>query len=268
VFTNLSEVSAKQYNAVYVTYSVPPPIPTFLGDRRHFARDHVQFDPSGDEHEVEMNFRFLHEAIGVDWSENDTREYFLGNLVHSPTSARRVVIHAGSKGGNWSSKRWPYFEELVAFLASTGAEVVSVGVPEEYVPGTIDRTGLSIGDMADVVASARLVISNDSGVMNMANALGAPIVALFAPTNPVTRGPRRSHCHIVLAPTACAPCERTENDRLSNGTCRCIGFISIDRVMQAIQQLTRELEATPANKEHSAAQQVGTPIALSNPLEN
>ncbi len=237
VFSHAAHVRSKGYADIYCTYSVTAPTPNLLGDRQHVARRTFQFDPSGDEHEVEMNLRFMSQTLGKDLCDGDTSRYYMGNFSHDPVASGRVVIHAGSKGGKWASKQWPHYEELARWLQGIGLEVVSVGVPDEYVQGTIDRTGLTIEEMAGVVASATLLVSNDSGVMNMGNAIGVPMVALFAPTNPRTRGPRRSLCRILLAPTTCAPCERTDHDRLANGTCKCIGFISVESVMMQVLSL-------------------------------
>jgi ADP-heptose:LPS heptosyltransferase len=48
-------------------------------------------------------------------------------------------------------------------------------------------------------------VSNDTGGMHLANALGVPLVALFGPTNPVRTGPVFDAPFIILQPPGCPP---------------------------------------------------------------
>jgi ADP-heptose:LPS heptosyltransferase len=48
-------------------------------------------------------------------------------------------------------------------------------------------------------------VSNDTGVMHLANALGVPLVALFGPTNPVRTGPVFEAPFEILQPPGCPP---------------------------------------------------------------
>jgi ADP-heptose:LPS heptosyltransferase len=117
--------------------------------------------------------------------------------------------------------------------------VISVGTADEYVEGTLDKTGLTISRMAEEIAGLDAVVSNDSGVMNVANALGVPLVALFGPTNPVTRGPISADVRILTPGTGCAPCEasREHEARFNDGKCQCIRLIGVDRVIDALRSL-------------------------------
>jgi ADP-heptose:LPS heptosyltransferase len=148
-------------------------------------------------------------------------------------------LHAGSKDGIWASKRWPHFEELARSLKGAGMEVVSLGVAGEFVPGTADLTGLTIERMTDELSRSDALVTNDSGVMNIANAMGLPVVALFGPTNPATRGPIHSQSVLLAAETDCAPCEAKPDflERFQQGACRCIALISPIRVRRALAQL-------------------------------
>jgi ADP-heptose:LPS heptosyltransferase len=53
-------------------------------------------------------------------------------------------------------------------------------------------------ELAAVVASARLVVSGDTGVGHLASAFGRPSVLLFGPTPPARWGPPRDGPHTVL----------------------------------------------------------------------
>jgi len=48
-------------------------------------------------------------------------------------------------------------------------------------------------------------VTNDTGGMHLANALGVPLIALFGPTNPVRTGPVFSAPVVILQPPGCPP---------------------------------------------------------------
>ena len=103
-------------------------------------------------------------------------------------------------------------------------------------------TGGSIGEMARAMTACHYFVSNDSGVMNVANAMGLPVVGLFAPTNVKTRGPLRSTSSSIALEKDCSPCEVREAGRaiFHAGECRCIGEIPVDRVeAHIVAEMTR-----------------------------
>jgi ADP-heptose:LPS heptosyltransferase len=102
-------------------------------------------------------------------------------------------------------------------------------------------TGGSIEEMAERMIACSAFIANDSGVMNVANALGIPLVALFAPTNVTTRGPLRETSVAVAVAKDCSPCEMhaTEAEtRFRSGGCACIDDISVDQVLEALGKIS------------------------------
>jgi ADP-heptose:LPS heptosyltransferase len=50
-----------------------------------------------------------------------------------------------------------------------------------------------------------MLVTNDTGGMHLANALGVPVLALFGPTNPLRTGPVFASPHRVLQPPGCPP---------------------------------------------------------------
>ena len=73
-------------------------------------------------------------------------------------------------------------------------------------------------------------VSNDSGVMNIANALGIPLLALFAPTNVETRLPLGGATQAIVLEKDCAPCELKDPEAFTKGQCICMAEIGVDRV--------------------------------------
>jgi heptosyltransferase-2 len=65
------------------------------------------------------------------------------------------------------------------------------------------RTDLAA--FAGQLATCDLLVTNDTGGMHLANALGVPLIALFGPTNPVRTGPVFDTPFQILQPPGCPP---------------------------------------------------------------
>ncbi len=168
-----------------------------------------------------------------------------------------VALTPGSVYG--SAKRWPAerFAEVADRLISRyGVAVVIVGSAGERdvaaaVTATarfplLDLTGrTTLEELVALVARCRLLVTNDTGAMHIAAALGTPVVALFGPTDPATTGPQGGSSVILRDPPACAPCLLRE--------CpidhRCMTALSGDRVLTAT---ARFLHAPPASSPRSS----------------
>lgn len=118
---------------------------------------------------------------------------------------RMLTLHPG---GNWDLKRWPIqnFAELARRASAAGWKVAVCGsqheaelgraiadaAPGGAVVSFCGRTGF--GGLVGLLAASRLIVSNDSGPLHLAAALGTPVVGLFGPTlesltGPVAGGP-------------------------------------------------------------------------------
>ena len=65
-------------------------------------------------------------------------------------------------------------------------------------PGSVDLTGqTTLADAVALIRRAALVVTNDSGLMHVAAALGKPAVSIFGPTNPVQVGPYGQPASVV-----------------------------------------------------------------------
>ena len=134
-------------------------------------------------------------------------------------SARRVVLLPGAR---WENKRWPaeYFMEVARRLPELAPDVKLVilgGRDDSSVGGAIaganperclDLTGrTSLPEMIEWVRSSELVITNDTGPMHIAAALGKPVVALFGPTDPGGTGPYQQRENVLQRKDLpCIPC--------------------------------------------------------------
>jgi heptosyltransferase-2 len=84
----------------------------------------------------------------------------------------------------------------------------------------------SLAEFIDLAAACRVYLTNDSGGMHIASALGVPTVAIFGATDDTTTGPTGPLARVVREPVECSPCLKRE--------CpidhRCMTRVSADRV--------------------------------------
>ncbi len=156
-----------------------------------------------DEHEVARWCRLLEES-GIPAAPDDLE---LAVPTAPPPVRAATVVHPGAAA---PGRRWPVdrFAAVAAQLAEEGHSVVVTGVPSEVsaARSVAVRAGLpddrvlagrlDLGDMAALVADARLVVCGDTGVGHLATAYRTPSVLLFGPMPPASWGPpagRREH---------------------------------------------------------------------------
>ncbi|MDE2358892.1 MAG: lipopolysaccharide heptosyltransferase II [Betaproteobacteria bacterium] len=144
----------------------------------------------------------------------------LGLLRDRPVA----VLGPGAEFG--PAKRWPveHFAALARMLADDGYAIWILGSPNDRpvaaalvaalgaeVPGVADLTGRTdLGTAIDLMSAASLVVSNDSGLMHAAAAVGARLVALFGSSSPAYTPPMSPTAKIARIDIACSPCFKRE----------------------------------------------------------
>lgn len=165
--------------------------------------------------------------------------------TESPAS-RVIGVSPGAAYG--TAKRWlpERFAEAAAVLAEArGASIALFGTKgERPLCEEVARmlTGRAVTNYAgettlaqfvDLAAGCELFLTNDSGSMHIASALGVPTVAIFGATNDITTGPTGSNARVVRQPVECSPCLLRE--------CpidhRCMTGVSVERVVREALQL-------------------------------
>jgi ADP-heptose:LPS heptosyltransferase len=123
-------------------------------------------------------------------------------------------------GGGWAGKLWApeRFGELARALGLRGFRSLVVWGPGEQaladrVVAASDGAALrsfptSLLECAALARRARLVVAADTGPLHLACALGAPVLALFGPTDPARNGPFAADDVVVTCRPACFPCYR------------------------------------------------------------
>jgi heptosyltransferase II len=128
-----------------------------------------------------------------------------------------IALAPGSVG---AAKRWTSYPEAAKLLAEKGFDVWVIGGPGEKAlaqeivaaggPRVRDLTGNDLRNGILAMAAASVAISNDSGLMHIAAALGTPTMGIFGPTSPYQWAPLNGLAAIVQTKThvPCQPCER------------------------------------------------------------
>jgi len=159
----------------------------------------------------------------------------------------RTNIVALVPGARWLSKRWraDRFGAVADALAADGITSVVVGAPSDAPLAAeiaaaaespiVDLTGkTTLKQLADLFRRCRAVISNDTGPMYLAAAVGAPTAAIFGPTDSTRLGPY-GEGHAKIAPELpCRPCRRRSCQPL-----KCMDAVSVEQVVDAVLRIIR-----------------------------
>ena len=135
-----------------------------------------------------------------------------------------VVIGVSPGAAFGSAKRWlpERFAEAAEQVArEMGATVAVFGSNSERelcasvtdairVPVRNFAGETSLAEFIDMAAACRAYLTNDSGAMHIASALGIPTVAVFGATNDAATGPTGPLARVVREPVECSPCLKRE----------------------------------------------------------
>jgi lipopolysaccharide heptosyltransferase II len=158
-------------------------------------------------------------------------------------------------GARWVNKRWPAeaFAGLVRRTAEAYPDVrlAILGAAEDRPLGALiqqaspkrclDLTGeLSLAEMVEWIRSSKLMVTNDTGPMHVAAALGRPIVAVFGPTEPRRTGPYGQIENVLQsADLPCVPCLKSRCRYLK--PFECLRSLDPDTVFESVDRRLREL---------------------------
>jgi heptosyltransferase-2 len=90
----------------------------------------------------------------------------------------------------------------------------------------------SITQMAGLLSSCRLLVTNDTGTMHVAAAVRTPVVAIFGPTDPVTTLPFGNNHTIIRKEISCSPCLK----RICPTDHHCMKSILVDEVYKECEK--------------------------------
>jgi ADP-heptose:LPS heptosyltransferase len=190
----------------------------------HYRPDAQRFFPwRDDEHEVLRWLRLVRE-LGME-PQGRELEFPLAERDWAEWRGLRLgdyaVLHPGSQ---LPSRRWPAerFAEVGDALAVEGLQVVLTGtageagltakITREMREPAIDLAGrTTLGGLAAVIAKARLLVCNDTGVSHVAAATRTPSVVVACGSDPKRWAPLDSQLHrVIYHEVACRPCAHRE----------------------------------------------------------
>jgi heptosyltransferase-2 len=85
-------------------------------------------------------------------------------------------------------------------------ETVSQAIRAEGIPARNCAGQTTLRQFIDLAAACRVLLTNDSGAMHIASALGVPTVAIFGATDDTTTGPTGAWARVVREQVECSPC--------------------------------------------------------------
>jgi len=154
-----------------------------------------------------------------------------------------VVIVPGAR---WETKIWPAenFGKIASLMPVPSVVVGSggdAGIAGEVVESSQGRAVSVAGrtnltELIEIMRGAMMTISNDSGPMHIAAALGVPVVAVFGPTSPERTGPYGSSHVIVKSAAVCSPCFKKRCADL-----RCMKEITPEAVYERVKDLLKSV---------------------------
>jgi heptosyltransferase-1 len=164
--------------------------------------------------------------------------YKQSSPITLPSSEDYAVLVPGAR---WKTKRWSpeNFGELSSRLTLNTIIVGSkkdAGIANEILSKSkgksISLAGkTNLKELIEVMRGAKFVVSNDSGPMHIAAALGITVFAIFGPTNPLRTGPYGESHTIIKEDISCAPCfKKTCNDM------KCMNSLSAKKVYEIIKR--------------------------------
>lgn len=258
-----------RFSAIVSVLSGAPETHGFVADGIHRDRLHTDCVPYRRDWHVARNFRAL---AGEDRGEvsaaeltpypvrsGDRAEAAAVLFAHG-ADARPLVVLDPNAGSLSLERRWP--AERFAALArrlvlEDGVRVALIGTAAERARGRavtaglhglppescLDLTGeLSVGSLAALLEGAAAFVTNDSGPMHVAAALGTPTVALFGPETPTMYRPLGARVRVLYRPPACSPCINVHENKLAvciRGRAECMTSITVAEVLAATREELR-----------------------------
>ncbi len=229
-----------------------------LGYEAHFRSllltERLPFPENIQNQHLVVTYKMLLEPLGIPVSETSPRLYLTDQekadartLLRQqgiPDQAIVVGINPGATYG--SAKCWlpeRFHEVAQRLMADPQVHVVFFGdqatasLVKEICLGLPSRVvnlagATSLRELASVISNCDAILTNDSGPMHVADALGIPTVALFGSTSVVVTGPYHG-AKVIHKHVECSPCYQR--------TCpidfRCMKRIEVDEVVDAIEKI-------------------------------
>ena len=200
-------------------------------------------------HEIDRILSLL-DPLGIKVSEGER----FPSLV-ARNAIRQEKLIGIAPGSTWGTKQWTQegYAELIKRLHEKGFRMVLIGNKDDAAVadrikviagvGLDDMTGKTgLKELRELLSSIRLLISNDNGAMQVAQALNTPIAALFGPTVPEQGfAPIRPNTVVIESKGLyCRPCSAHGPMECPEGHFLCMKSITPDAVCKVVEEMAGE----------------------------
>jgi ADP-heptose:LPS heptosyltransferase len=187
------------------------------------------------------------------------------NDYYGIAGAKRVAMAPGTI---WETKEWrtDAFAEVARHFLKNNIAVTLIGSEREravcetvagLAPGAINLAGeTTLSELAALIRGATICVSNDSGPMHLAVALGRPVVSIFGPTDPTWAGPYRREGAVLRAELPCSPCYLRQLSRCAHDHA-CMEQVSASAVIARIASVLAERAGNKAAPTTQASRRLG-----------
>src|SRR4029453_8802933 len=235
-------------------------IPRRVGYRGHFRRWLLnqiicqRETPGSIEHQADRYLRVARElgaSVQDNWREALSRVRDISDGMGTvPSGNERVKLPLSPGAEYGSAKRWltqRFAEVAAAVVAKLSVQWILLGTPKDIAVGEtiaktlgnscVNRIGqTTLEQLIDELRECRLLLTNDTGTMNLASLLCVPTVAIFGSTEPRLTRPLGDGHIIVRHQVECSPCFLRE--------CpidfRCMKAVSVQEVANAVLSILRK----------------------------
>jgi ADP-heptose:LPS heptosyltransferase len=126
-----------------------------------------------------------------------------------------ILIHNGynklkvGQPDKWKAKSYAHWPIVIEALKKKGFRVGAIGLPDEYIAGAENCTGLAFEDTVAAIKAAKLLLSNDTGTFHVANVVGTRNIPIFTFTSRKKNFDPRFHrfSTLIESDLPCAPCQ-------------------------------------------------------------
>lgn len=206
--------------------------------RKQFLTESISSEISSKEKHLTSEYSIVLETEYIDPSSwpgitIDGHAHFCGSVVLCP-------------GSGEITRRWTGFEDLVKIWPDQNFILIgdendveaSKNVGLRLPHRVVNLTGkTSLDESAAIISTASVVISNDSGLMQLAGYLGTPVVGIFGGSSPLWRRPLGEAVRIVTSPVS--PCRYCFKKECAKKNFQCMSTILPENVISAAMEIMR-----------------------------
>jgi len=173
--------------------------------------------------------------------ERCAQQFFDAHTIKPDAFTVAMHIGSGSRKKAWPPGRFAHLAEIL--IARRSARVVVLTGPADEEVEQAYRARIAPGnsiilnchpllDLAAVLKRCSVFVGNDSGITHLAAASGAPVVALFGPSDPQVWSPRGKEVALLRGSAKCSPCSRGKMQSCAYQ--RCLEEIAVEEVYAAV----------------------------------